>query len=155
MIFVAVGTHHQPFDRLLQAADRAAAELGEDLIAQRGSSRVEVRGEIHDLLPPDAFDRLLREARVVVLHAGSSSFLQARAAGRRPILVPRRPERGEHVDDHQVRFTRALDPAEAVIAEPEDLLAAIRGHREVRSPPPDRSSAFAARFGALVRGLVP
>jgi UDP-N-acetylglucosamine transferase subunit ALG13 len=157
MIFVAAGTHHQPFDRLVQAADEAAAALHEALVVQRGASRVQVRGEVHDLLPPDAFVRYLREARVVVLHGGSSSFLQARSLGRRPIIVPRRPEHDEHVDDHQVRFARSIPPDEAEVVDPEQLLGAIRRHRE---PPrgdtesDERSIAFCARFGPLVEGLV-
>lgn len=154
MIFVAVGTHHQPFDRLLRAADRAAAALGEPLVAQRGHSRVIVEGEAHDWLPPARFEALLAEARVVVLHAGSSSFLQARALGRRPILVPRRPEHGEHVDDHQVRFVRSLAPDEAAVAEPEGLLDAVRAHAEPIAPRADRSAAFCAAFDAMIVELL-
>ncbi|MEQ1564927.1 MAG: glycosyltransferase [Myxococcota bacterium] len=155
MIFVATGTHHQPFDRLVRAADAIAHDLGEPLVVQRGPSRVPVRGEAPEVVDPARFEALLREARVVVLHAGSSSFLQARALGRRPIVVPRRPEHGEHVDDHQLRFARALSPDEAVVVEVEQLESAIRDHREDRGAPPvDRSFAFCDRFGPLVDALV-
>lgn len=154
MIFVAVGTHHQPFDRLLRAAEVAALALSEPLVAQRGVSRIDLRAEVHDVLPPEAFDHLLREARVVVLHGGSSSFLQARALGRRPIVVPRRPEHAEHVDDHQLRFAAALDPAEALVVEPEGLLDALRAFTEVRGPVDDsRSRRFCEAFAALVERL--
>jgi UDP-N-acetylglucosamine transferase subunit ALG13 len=156
MILVSLGTHHQPFDRLVLAADRLAVELGEEVILQRGASRLPApHAQVHDLLAPDRFEVLLREARVVVLHGGSSSFLQARALGRRPIVVPRRPEHGEHVDDHQVRFVLALPPEEAAVAEPGQLLEAVRGHSEGALPTGDsRSLAFCARFGPLVDGLV-
>lgn len=154
MIFVAVGTHHQPFDRLLRAADAAAAALEEPLVAQRGVSRLVLRGQVYDLLPPDAFEALVREARVVVFHGGSSSFLQARALGRRPIVVPRRPEHHEHVDDHQVRFVNSLDPQEAVVAEPEGLFDALRNFHEGRRPVDDtRTQRFCAAFDALVETL--
>lgn len=155
MIFVAAGTHHQPFDRLLIAADRVAIELGERVIVQRGASRFPVpHAEVVDVVPPDVFERYLREARVVVLHAGSSSFLQARALGRRPIVVPRRPEHGEHVDDHQLRFVRSLTVDEAAVVEAEALLDAIRIHEEPEGRVEDRSRAFCDRFGPLVRALV-
>jgi UDP-N-acetylglucosamine transferase subunit ALG13 len=155
MILVAVGTHHQPFDRLLRAADAAARALDERLVAQVGPSRVPLQAEVHVVLPPARFEALLVEARVVVLHGGSSSFLQARALGRRPIVVPRRPEHGEHVDDHQVRFARTLPPAEAATTEPELLLEAIRSHVE---PPGTgvggHSDRFCQRFDALVTELM-
>lgn len=156
MIFVALGTHHQQFDRLVRAADRAAIVLGEEVVVQAGATRIPApHARVVSVLLPDVFDAYLREARVVVLHAGSSSFLQARALGRRPIVVPRRPEHGEHVDDHQLRFARSLPPEEAAVVEAEALVDAIRIHHElVRAEGPDRSRIFCERFGPLVDALV-
>ncbi|MEZ4239321.1 MAG: glycosyltransferase [Myxococcota bacterium] len=155
MIFVALGTHHQPFDRLVLAADQLAVALGERVVVQHGATRCPApHAELVAALPPDAFAAHLAEARVVVLHAGSSSFLQARALGRVPVVVPRDPAHREHVDDHQLRFARALGPDEAVVSDPPGLLAAVRAHVEVRRRPEDRSAAFCARFGPLVDGLV-
>jgi UDP-N-acetylglucosamine transferase subunit ALG13 len=156
MIFVSAGTHHQAFDRLVLAADRLATELGEEVILQRGASRLPApHTELHDLLPPARFEELLQSARVIVLHGGSSSFLQARALGRRPILVPRRPEHGEHIDEHQVHFVLSLPAEEAAVAEPAQLLEAVLAHTEGALPTGEsRSLAFCARFGPLVEGLV-
>lgn len=154
MIFVAAGTHHQPFDRLLRAAEAAGRALGEDVVFQRGASRLALAGEVHDVLPPARFEELLQRARVIVLHAGSSSFLQARALGRRPIVVPRRPEHGEHVDDHQVRFARSLPAGEAWVCEPEELLAALRAFDEGERSASDRSAAFCEGFARLVSELI-
>ncbi|TML81128.1 MAG: glycosyl transferase family 28 [Actinobacteria bacterium] len=49
-----------------------------------------------------------READVVVSHAGIGSALDVMDAGRMPLLVPRRPNLGEHVDDHQFLMAREL-----------------------------------------------
>lgn len=157
MIFVAAGTHHQPFDRLIEAAERIAIDLGERVIVQRGASTTPApHTELYDVIAPDRFERLLEEARVIVLHAGSSSFLQARALGRKPIVVPRSPLWGEHIDEHQLAFARALSPEEAVVVEPEALLDAVRRHTEPSERPlrEDRTLAFCARFGPLVDSLV-
>ena len=109
MILVTVGTHHQPFDRLLRAAEAVAARTDERVVVQRGVSGVDLpHCEVVDVVPPARLAEWMREARVVVMHAGSSSFLQARAYGRTPIVVPRRPEHREHVDDHQLRFAATL-----------------------------------------------
>lgn len=157
MIFVSVGTHDAPFDRLLLAGDRLAVELGEEVLVQRGVSRLPLpHCAVVDFASPSDLDAWMREARVVVLHAGSSSFLQARALGRVPVVVPRRPEHGEHVDDHQVRFAASLGPDEARVAEAEALVEAVRGFVEVRggTDAEARSRAFAGAFGALVDALV-
>lgn len=157
MILVSAGTHHAPFDRLMLAADRLATELAEEVIVQRGASRMPLpHCRVVDVVEPVRIEAWMREARVVVLHGGSSSFLQARALGRVPIVVPRRPEHGEHVDDHQVRFVRSLPPEEAVVAEPAALLEVVRTFVEARRAEDGdaRSRAFAERLGALVDELL-
>jgi UDP-N-acetylglucosamine transferase subunit ALG13 len=47
-------------------------------------------------------------ATAVVSHGGPSTVMDARMAGRLPIVVARDPMRGEHVDDHQRRFAAHL-----------------------------------------------
>lgn len=49
----------------------------------------------------------MREADVVIAHAGTGSALASLEAGRCPIMMPRRASHGEHVDDHQLQI--ALD----------------------------------------------
>jgi UDP-N-acetylglucosamine transferase subunit ALG13 len=157
LILVVTGTHHQPFDRLLHAADLVGAATGEQVVAQVGAATLALpHCEVYTSWPPAELERRMGEARIVVLHGGTSVFLAARALGRRPIVVPRRPEHGEHVDDHQVRFVRSLDNAEAVRAEPETLLDAVVAFTEQRplAVDPDVSScAFAERLAALVDSL--
>jgi UDP-N-acetylglucosamine transferase subunit ALG13 len=103
----------------------------------------------------------VREAAVIVCQGGPGSIMDARGAGRVPIVVPRRADLGEHVDDHQVRFTRRLNEAGLVrMAETEAdfhrLVADALAH-------PDRFAAQAEvsdlpatveRFGSLVNELM-
>ena len=42
-------------------------------------------------------------------HGGPSTVMDARASGRLPIVVPRDPDRDEHVDGHQMRFADHLE----------------------------------------------
>ncbi|MEN0063514.1 MAG: glycosyltransferase [Myxococcota bacterium] len=153
MIFVACGTHHQPFDRLVVAAN--AAGQHETVVLQRGASRQPAPAcEVHDEVSPERFAMWLREARIVVLHGGSSSFLEARKVGRTPIIVPRRPEFGEHVDDHQVRFAASVSDA-AIVTEPEALVAVLGRFREPAPPLQAPPSPLAKRFAALVAAWHP
>jgi len=117
MILVTVGTHHAPFDRLIEAAEGYAARSGERVVVQTGPSRVPApHCETFVWILPERLETLAAEARVVVTHAGPGSILMALAAGRVPVVVPRDPSRGEHVDDHQIRFAAHLaDPVRVVL----------------------------------------
>jgi UDP-N-acetylglucosamine transferase subunit ALG13 len=59
-------------------------------------------------VPAIEMQRALREADVVVSHAGTGSALTALEAGKYPMLVPRRRSFGEHIDDHQLQIVREL-----------------------------------------------
>jgi len=125
MILVTLGTNEQPFDRLVAAA--AGLEVDEDLIVQHGASRVAPgRGRWVDFLDFDELSELVREARVVVSHAGVGSIMLARRHDKRPIVVPRRLHLGEAVDDHQLPFAQRLhDRGFVRLLEDERALTAI------------------------------
>ena len=57
-----------------------------------------------------------RAADRVITHAGVGSILCARREGHTPLVVPRRHDLGEHVDEHQAELTRALEERGSVIA---------------------------------------
>ncbi|MDA8044197.1 MAG: glycosyltransferase [Actinomycetota bacterium] len=93
-------------------------------------------------LAPAALRRAMEQADVVVAHAGIGSAVGVLQAGRLPVLVPRRREFGEHIDDHQATIGRALGALGlAVVREVEglgldDLLAATqRRVRDYGGPP--------------------
>ncbi len=155
MIFVAVGTHPQPFDRLLRAVDAAAACCGERVVVQRGATTLPLPAcEVVDVLAPEALREHLATARRVVLHGGSSLVLEATALGRVPLVVPRRRRFGEHVDDHQVEFVASLPAGEVHVCEPEALAALLASWDEPRRAPRDRGERFARRLGEAVDALV-
>lgn len=127
MIFVTVGMNEAPFDRLLEALDGLGGE--EELVVQHGASTVRPAGALClGFLDFDEVVDLVRRARLVVCHAGVGSMMVALTNGRRPIVVPRRAEYGEAVDDHQLALARRLDEAKLVtlVERPEDLPAALR-----------------------------
>ncbi len=108
-VIVAVGTDHHPFDRLVKWVDAWAADHPETtVLVQRGTSVSTGQCESVELLPhPELCDRFAKAA-AVVSHGGPSTVMDARMAGRLPIVVARNPEHGEHVDDHQMRFAEHL-----------------------------------------------
>lgn len=122
MIFVTVGTNEAAFDRLIVALDRIPP--GEELVAQCGSSAHRpARAVCFDFLPFEELTQLVRQARVVVTHAGAGSTMVALANGKRPIVVPRLRRYGEAVDDHQLHFGRRLaEEGLVTLAEDPELL---------------------------------
>jgi UDP-N-acetylglucosamine--N-acetylmuramyl-(pentapeptide) pyrophosphoryl-undecaprenol N-acetylglucosamine transferase len=62
----------------------------------------------HYAIPDRDLTQAMREADVVVAHAGVGTALAALEVGKCPVLVPRRLAHGEHVDDHQTQIAREL-----------------------------------------------
>ena len=84
MIFVTVGAQ-MPFDRLVQAVDEwAGARSRSDVFAQIGSEGIPPSNiEFTRFLEAAEFKRRIREADVVISHAGMGTILSALEAGRR------------------------------------------------------------------------
>lgn len=111
MIFVTVGTHEQPFNRLVEEVDRlkGAGEIDDEIIIQRGYSTYEPKYcKFYDLIPWEEMQKYNREARIVITHGGPASFLDVLALGKVPIVVPRQAQFNEHVNDHQLEFCREV-----------------------------------------------
>lgn len=104
-IVVIVGTDHHPFERMVRWVDDRLRQHPEDSVTiQHGWSRAPELAEGLDFLPPDDLRRRMADADVVITHGGPGTISDARRSGHRPIVVPRDPTLGEHVDDHQQRF---------------------------------------------------
>lgn len=113
LIFVTVGTHGQPFTRLLDAL----GAIDDELVVQYGTGAAPAGAvEAVAFMPFDQMLANFRRAEKVITHAGVGSILCATREGHRPLVVPRRHDLGEHVDEHQAELTRRLDERGSVIA---------------------------------------
>lgn len=111
MIFVTVGTHEQPFNRLIKKMDDLVAnkDIKENVIVQTGfSTYVPKYCEAHKMMSFEEMQQALKEARIVITHGGPSSFIEALQFGKVPIVVPRQEKFNEHVNNHQVDFTKLI-----------------------------------------------
>jgi UDP-N-acetylglucosamine transferase subunit ALG13 len=139
MIFVTVGTHQQPFERLigaLRSLDRA------DLVVQYGYA--EAPAGVAHATAFMSFPEMLRhfeDADAVITHAGVGSILCATNAGHVPIVVPRLKRYGEHVDDHQVELVRELEQAgNVLVVEDVERLAEALERMPPRRPRAERGA---------------
>lgn len=144
MIFVTVGNGSQRFGRLLQTVERLAAQglIAGDVLVQAGNNPDfrPVHCKAVDFVPLAEFERLLNEARVIISHAGAGTLIHVFKAGRIPVVMPRKRNYGEVVDDHQMEIVEVLAAEGRLIPayEPEDLAAAIAKaeRRGTQAPPP-------------------
>lgn len=107
MIFVTVGTHEQPFNRLIQKIDELKKDgiINEDVIMQTGYSTYEPKYcDWHKLIPYQDMVKNVQNARIVITHGGPASFIMPLQIGKTPIVVPRQHKFNEHVNNHQVDF---------------------------------------------------
>ena len=110
MIFVTVGTHEQQFNRLVEYMDKWAGEHDEEVVIQTGFSTYEPINAIwKKLYGFDQMGEMIDKARIVITHGGPSSFIAPLQIGKVPIVVPRRKEFDEHVNNHQVTFCREVE----------------------------------------------
>jgi UDP-N-acetylglucosamine transferase subunit ALG13 len=110
MIVVTVGSSVIPFDRLIDAVGTLPPDRR--LVVQTGPSHVRpAAAECVEFMPFEQLVAYVREADVVVTHAGVGSTMLALTNGKRPILVPRLPRLGEAIDDHQLIFGRRMAAA--------------------------------------------
>jgi UDP-N-acetylglucosamine transferase subunit ALG13 len=164
LLLVTVGTDHHPFDRLVRWVDAwlMSRPAGVRCLMQTGTSAPPTGPAAwHPYFEVEALQAALREAAVVVCHGGPGTILGARHAGAIPVVVPRQSRLGEHVDDHQVIFTRRLAAAGGVLlAESEADLhglldRAVTEPAAFRAPFHNRGMERAVRsFERLVDGLV-
>ncbi len=78
------------------------------LVVQHGYTRTPAVGTGFDFCGREQLDELFERAQVVACHGGPGTITQAKRYGHTPIVVPRDPGQGEHVDDHQQLFSRRL-----------------------------------------------
>lgn len=158
-MFVTVGTDHHPFERLIGWAENWAERMPDwDVQIQHGRTRAPVRGNGFEFCGHEQLQQLFETSDVIVTHGGPATITEARRRGHRPIVVPRDPRRGEHVDNHQQLFSQRLsaDGVVQLVETEDDFLAAVVA---ISYLPRQRESAERIppgvfRVGAVVERLV-
>ena len=124
MIFVTVGTHEQPFNRLVKKIDelKGNGTIQDDVFIQTGFSTYEPKNfQWSKLLPYNQMIKNVEDARIVITHGGPASFIMPLQIGKTPIVVPRQHQFNEHVNDHQVEFARNVAKRMGTIIPVEDI----------------------------------
>ena len=123
MIFVTVGTHEQPFDRLVKCIDKMVEDkmINEEVIIQKGYTDYEPKHcKSYKLIDYDDMQKYIEKARIIITHGGPASFLSVLSVGKIPIVVPRKKDFNEHVNNHQLEFVQEIKKTH------ESILVAIK-----------------------------
>lgn len=111
MIFVTVGTHKQPFNRLIEEIDNLKKEglLLDEVFIQTGFSTYEPKYcKWESMLSYAEMEEYLTISDIIVTHGGPATFMGVLSKGKVPIVVPRLERFGEHVNDHQLEFVKRI-----------------------------------------------
>ena len=111
MIYVTVGTHEQPFNRLVRCVDELKGNgiIEEEVVIQNGFSDCEIKHCVHKkLFTQQEVAENYAKARMIIMHGGPSTMIESIRDGKIPIVVPRQKKFGEHINDHQLEFCRAV-----------------------------------------------
>ncbi len=164
MIFVTVGTHEQPFNRLVKKIDELKRDgiITEDVVIQTGFSTYEPQYcTWQKLYPFDQMGKFVDQARIVITHGGPSSFIMPLQIGKIPIVVPRQYKFEEHVNNHQLDFAEAVKERYGniiVVEDTETLGDVIKNYDQIASGMHgcglDNNAKFVSRFEEMAEELV-
>jgi UDP-N-acetylglucosamine transferase subunit ALG13 len=123
---VTLGASRFGFRRLAEAVADALPP-GTEVLWQTGSTDVSsLPFRARPYVSESRLAAAMREADIVISHAGVGSAITAMRAGHCPVLVPRLHRHGEHVDDHQREIAAELEHrALALACTPEELDAGV------------------------------
>jgi UDP-N-acetylglucosamine transferase subunit ALG13 len=108
MIFCTIGTQI-PFDRFVKIVDKVAEQIDEEIIAQVSNGEYKAKNiKTVSFLAPDEFDKIFKQARVIVAHAGMGTIITAMRYEKPIIIFPRVAALGEHRNEHQLATAKQM-----------------------------------------------
>ncbi len=115
MIFVTLGTQDKKFKRLLDAVEKL--DIDEKIVAQIGSTDFKSeKMELHKFMSKDEFDNYMKEARIIITHAGVGTIIEGLKLHKKMIVSARKKEYKEHVSNHQEQILRLFSEDGYILA---------------------------------------
>lgn len=159
MIFVTVGTHEQPFNRLIEEVDRLVETgvITDEVFMQTGYSTYEPKFcKWSSLISFDKMNELMQTSDIIITHGGPATFMSAIANGKKPIVVPRQENYGEHVNDHQVDFSKQVKErynSIEVVEEISELKDYLKQDLKIDDSSSSNNSVFCVELGEIVKDM--
>lgn len=158
MIFLTVGSRFG-FDRLVHAVDNmvGAGHIEEEVTAQIGLGDYEPQHiRFERFIEGADYDQRVRDANMLIGHAGSGTISLAVASAKPLLVLPRLKKFHEHVNDHQVATARKFEELRHVLAA-DHVNQLPRKFAELQTFVPARRVArtdeLAGRIGDFLRSI--
>ena len=116
MIYVNTGNLEYGFYRLVKKMDEIAYEIDEDVVIQAAGTKYSPRNA--NFFAYTGYAKAMeyfQHARLIVAHCSTGSIINAKRFGKPLIVVPRRKNYGEHVDDHQLELAKTIEGERSII----------------------------------------
>ena len=149
-----------PFFYLVRCVDRLKAEgkITEEVMIQTGFSSYEPKAcRWSKLCSYQEMNEYMDQARIVITHGGPSSIMMALQRGKIPIVVPRQKQYEEHVNDHQVEFSRFIEEKQKniiVVEEIDTLEKVITSYEKTAAALSQKQSSNNQRFNEKFEAIV-
>ena len=115
MIFVSLGTQDKPFNRIIDyvislkenlkeiKSEKIIIQLGQTKLFKLDIERIKSLENIiiYDMLKPEKMKDIIKDADIIITHAGVGTIMECLEMGKEIIVVPRKVENLEHVNNHQ------------------------------------------------------
>lgn len=158
MIFLTVGCRYG-FDRLVHAVDDmvGSGQIQEEVTAQIGLGTYTPRNLHYErFIEGASYDARVRDAHLLIGHAGSGTISLAVNEGKPLLVLPRLKRFHEHVNDHQVATARKFEELRHVLAA-DDETHLPRKFAELRTFVPAKRVAntdqLVGRIGEFLRSI--
>lgn len=159
MIFVTVGTHEQQFNRLIEKIDNLKKDgiIKDDVFIQIGFSTYKpYYCKWKKLISYKEMIDYISKARVVITHGGPATFMLVLSNGKKPIVVPRLKEFGEHVNNHQLEFCKEVEKQMGnivVVQDVFDLSDTLTNFSHDKTGSNSNTTRFCRKFLSVVSDL--
>ena len=115
MIFVSLGTQDKPFNRIIDyvislkenlkeiKSEKIIIQLGQTKLLKSDIERIKSLENIiiYDMLKPEKMKDIIKDADIIITHAGVGTIMECLEMGKEIIVAPRKVENLEHVNNHQ------------------------------------------------------
>lgn len=132
-------------DRLMRKLEQLvdSGVLTDRVVAQTGyCTYLPANIECRRFFDKNEMEKNIKECSLLICHGGTGSIISGSRCGKKIIVVPRRKEYGEHVDDHQLEIAEAfLQGGHVLVAQDPDDLEQVIHQSEGWVPIPYRSNS--------------
>lgn len=115
MIFVSLGTQDKPFNRIIDyvislkenlkelQSEKIIIQLGQTKLLKSDNERIKNLENItiYDMLKPEKMKDIIKDSDIIITHAGVGTIMECLEMDKEIIVVPRKVENLEHVNNHQ------------------------------------------------------